>query len=252
MIDNPWFYAVAIPGILLTGISKGGFAGGLSFLAVAMMSLVIPPVQAAGITLPILCVMDAFGFWSWRQYWDKALIRKLLPGAMLGVLLGAILFRYMNDALVQGLIGLLALLFALNYWFKNRVRAPWHLPDHASAGLWSTLSGFTSFVSHAGGPPMMIYLLPRKLDKSVLVATLTLLFTVINYAKLLPYAWLGQLNTINLTTALVLAPLAPLGVKLGIWLHDRISEAVFYRLTYFFMLLTGLKLCWNAAGKLSF
>lgn len=116
--------------------------------------------------------------------------------------------------------------------------------------MWSTLSGFTSFVSHAGGPPMMIYLLPKQLEKAVLVGTLTILFTVINYTKLIPYALLGQLSADNLATAAVLAPIAPLGVKLGAWLHDRIDEKLFYRLSYGFLLLTGLKLSWDGLRHL--
>lgn len=250
IIDNPWFYVAAVPGILLTGISKGGFAGGLSFLAVTLMAIVIPPVQAAGIVLPILCLMDLFGFWSWRQHWDLRLFRKLMPWAVLGIIIGTLLFHQLNDAIVKTLIGVLAFLFSLNYYLKGRLKSPWHLPDHISAALWSSLSGFTSFVSHAGGPPIMIYLLPKKLDKSTLVATLTLLFTVINYVKLAPYALLGQLSLTNLATALVLAPLAPIGVKLGMWLHTRIDATQFYRLSYAFVFITGVKLCWDGFSKL--
>lgn len=250
IITDPWFYALAVPGILLTGISKGGFAGGLSFLAVTMMATVIPPVQAAGIVLPILCLMDLFGFWSWRQHWDWRLFTRLMPWALLGIVVGTLLFEHLNDAVVKTMIGILAFVFSLNYYLKGRIKSPWHLPERISAALWSSLSGFTSFVSHAGGPPIMIYLLPKKLDKSVLVATLTLLFTVINYVKLVPYAYLGQLSLTNLATALVLAPLAPIGVKLGIWLHDRIDAAQFYRLSYAFVFITGIKLCWDGFGKL--
>lgn len=245
MIDNPWFYLAAIPAVLIAGISKGGFAGGLGVLAVPMMAVFIPPMQAASIMLPILCLMDLTGLWSWRDKWDHQIMRILLPASLLGVAIGTLLFHHLNDHLIKGMIGLLATVFSLNYWFKGRVRAPWHLPDRISGLIWGTISGFTSFVSHAGGPPAMIYLLPKKLEKVRLVGTLTVLFTAINFSKLIPYAALGQLNTASLSTALVLAPLAPIGVWLGVWLHDKISEQLFYRLSYSFLLLTGLKLAWD-------
>lgn len=250
IIADPWFYVLAVPGILLTGISKGGFAGGLSFLAVTLMAIVIPPAQAAAIVLPTLCLMDVVGFWSWRRHWDLHLFGRLMPWALLGIVIGTLMFDYLNEDVVKAMIGLLAFVFALNYYLKGRIKALWHLPEKISAALWSSLSGFTSFVSHAGGPPIMIYLLPKQLDKSVLVATLTLLFTVINYVKLVPYAYLGQLSLTNLATALILAPLAPIGVRLGMWLHDRIEAAMFYRLSYAFVFITGIKLCWDSFSKL--
>ncbi len=250
IIVNPLFYLAAVPAVLLTSISKGGFAGGLGVAAVPLMALVISPVQAASIMLPILCVMDLVGLMTWRKRCDVRLLKLLLPGALIGILIGALLFHQLNDAMVKAMIGVMALLFALNYWLNGRLHAALHLPPIASAGLWSTLSGFTSFVSHAGGPPMMIYLLPKNLEKSVLVGTLTILFTLINYTKLIPYALLGQLGADNLATAAVLAPLAPIGVKLGAWLHNRMDEKLFYRLSYGFLLITGLKLAWDGIGHL--
>jgi uncharacterized membrane protein YfcA len=245
IIQDPLFYAVAIPAVLITSISKGGFAGGLGIVAVPLMALAISPTQAASIMLPILCVMDLTGFVTWRKRADPALLKLLLPGALIGILIGALMFHQLNEAMVTAMVGVMALVFALNYWFKGMVRSPVHLPDKASAGLWSLLSGFTSFVSHAGGPPMAIYLLPKNLDKAIYVGTVTILFTTINYAKIVPYALLGQLTLDNLATAAVLSPLAPIGVKLGAWMHDRIDAKVFYRISYGFLLLTGLKLSWD-------
>jgi uncharacterized membrane protein YfcA len=216
--------------------------------------LTISPIQAAGIMLPILCLMDLVGLWSWRGKWNRALMAKLLPSAIAGIVVGALLFHHLNGALVKALVGLLALFFSLNFWLNlwlnDRVRAPFHLPDRLSAWLWSGMSGFTSFVAHAGGAPMMIYLLPLRLDKTMLVGTLTVMFTAVNYVKVVPYVMLGQLSLPNLATALVLAPLAPIGVKLGIALHKKMDQALFYRLSYSLLLLTGLKLTWDGMAAL--
>lgn len=241
-IDNPWFYLAAVPAVLITGISKGGFAGGLGVLAVPMMALVIPVPQAASIMLPILCTMDLFGWWNYRRAWDKALLRRMLPGALLGIFIGWLLFSRLNGTVIEGLIGALAILFSLQRLLGLQPRDNSKLPEAARATLWSGISGFTSFVAHAGGPPAMIYLLPKQLERTRLVATMTLFFALVNYIKVVPFALLGQLDARNLGTALVLAPLAPIGVYLGIWLHRRIDERVFYRLSYLFLLLTGLKL----------
>lgn len=251
VVQDPLFYAVAIPAVLLAGISKGGFAGGLGILAVPLMAIIISPVQAAGIMLPILCVMDFAGAKMWRNFWDRALMRRLLPGALLGVLAGYLTFHLISDAVLKCLIGLLAVTFTLNFWLKGRVRSLLKLPEPASSWLWSGLSGFTSFLSHAGGPPIMIYLLPKQLEKRVLVATLTIFFAVVNYAKLIPYAMLGQLNVGNLLTSALLAPIAVIGVNMGVWLHGRIDEKLFYRLSYGFLLLTGLKLSWGGLTHLT-
>lgn len=250
MITQPMFYLVAALAVLITGISKGGFAGGLGMLAVPMMAIFMPPLQAASIMLPILCIMDVVGFWSWRDKWDRALMKTLLPAGLLGILIGTLLYHQLNDAVVKLITGLLAGGFSLNYWLQGRIRLPWKLPETVRGWFWGVLSGFTSFVSHAGGPPVMIYLLPKQLDKLRLVGTMTVLFAAINYAKLLPYALLGQLNSNNLLMAAILAPLAPIGVKLGIWLHERVSESLFYRLCYIFLLLTGIKLVWDGVTQL--
>lgn len=245
-IDNPFFYWLAVPAVLLTGISKGGFAGGLGVLAVPLMALVIPVPQAASIMLPILCTMDLFGWWTYRKAWDRSLLLHMLPGAVLGIVVGWLLFHQLSGHWVEGLIGVLALVFSLQRLFGLQPRDESPLPEVARATLWSSLSGFTSFVAHAGGPPAMIYLLPKQLDKTRLVATLTLFFTLVNYIKLIPYAQLGQLDARNLGTALILAPLAPLGVYLGAWLHKRIDDKLFYRVSYALLLLTGIKLLFDA------
>ena len=114
--------------------------------------------------------------------------------------------------------------------------------------FWGALSGFTSTLAHAGGPPFAIWMLPQKLDKTTLVATSAAFFLVVNYVKLVPYAMLGQLNTSNLTASLLFAPLAPIGIWLGVWLHRRISERAFYVISYVLLFATGVKLVWDGVA----
>ncbi len=241
-IADPIFYAAAIPVILIVGISKGGFAGSLGMLGVPVMALVIPPVQAAAIILPILCVMDIFGIIAYRKKVHWRNLFYLLPGALAGIALGTILFDTLDDNMVRLVIGSVAFLFTLNYWLnpgaKNRTTGP----NPAKGTFWGGIAGFTSFVAHAGGPPLQFYMLPQKIDKSLFVGTATWFFLVVNYVKLVPYAYLGQLSLENVSTSALLFPLAPIGIWLGVQLHKRVPEQIFYRLAYIFLFLTGGKL----------
>ena len=252
MITDPWFYAAAVPAVLLFGIAKGGFGGGLGVLAVPLMALVVSPLQAAAVLLPILCVMDLVGLWAYRGRWIWPELRLLIPASMVGIAVGALLFGFMSAASVRIIVGIVAIVFTLHYAYSTRHKADAALPHFPpAAGIAAGVAGgFTSFIAHSGGPPISMYLLRRPLDRTDFVATTVLLFAVINYVKLLPYGWLGQLSAANLVTSLVLAPLAPIGVYTGVWLHRRVSDRFFFRLMYVLLFIVGCKLLYDgiAAG----
>ena len=244
LITDPWFYAVAVPAVLLMGLSKSGFASGFGALAVPLMALSIPVPQAAAIMLPLLLVMDAMGLKLLFMQRDKALIRLLLPAGLLGTVLGTVLFNLMSSRTVAMVVGALTLLFLA----QRLLFAP--SADSAPPPRWlgfclGLASGFTSFVSHAGSPPISAYVLPLRLAPVTFSATMATFFAVINLSKWGPYAWLGLIDWRNMATALVLVPLAPLGVWLGVKLTPYIRPAVFYRVAYSGMFLTGVKLLWD-------
>ncbi|MFO1283117.1 MAG: sulfite exporter TauE/SafE family protein [Burkholderiales bacterium] len=246
------FWPVATFAILVTGIAKGGFAAGSGGLAVPLMSIFIAPAEAAGIMLPILCAMDLFGVHAYRGRASTQHLRALLPGAILGIGLGALAFGALSANAVRLVIGGIAIVFALNRWFRLTERLAARLaretrpPGRLAGAVWGTASGFTSTLAHAGGPPFAVYMLPQKLDKTTLVATSVVFFLVVNYVKLVPYHFLGQLNLGNLTAALLFAPLAPIGIWMGVWLHRKVSEAAFYQIAYTLLFATGAKLVWDA------
>lgn len=244
MPDNPWFYAAAVPAVLITGISKGGFAGGLGVVAVPLMALVVPPLEAAGILLPILMVMDLIGLWGYRRDFDRRNLRLLLPGALVGVLLGTATAHRVEDHQIRLLVGLIAVSFVLYRWLGPTAAAP-QRPGRIAGVFWGAMAGFTSFVAHAGGPPFQVHMLSQRLDQRVYVATSVAFFWAVNLMKLAPYAWLGQLDTGNLATALVLMPLAPVGMLTGMWLLPRIRPDLFYRICYVLVLLVGARLIWD-------
>jgi len=242
MITDPAFYAVAIPAIVLTGLAKGGFLGGLGGLAVPLMSLVISPVQAAGIMLPILIAMDFVGVAAYRREFDRANLVILLPAAIAGIAVGYATAAYVTEAHVRLIVGIVAVVFALDYWIGRRAASAAPGPDRIKGSLWGLIAGFTSFVSHAGGPPFSVYMLPQRLPNAIYAATGVMFFTVVNLVKVVPYVALGQFNAANLATVAVLLPLAPLAMLAGIWATRRIPQEPFYRIAYASLLVIGLKL----------
>ncbi|MDP6353194.1 MAG: sulfite exporter TauE/SafE family protein [Alphaproteobacteria bacterium] len=247
VVANPWFYMIAVPALLMVGIFKAGFGTGAGVFAVAMTALVVPPFQAAAILLPVLCMMDAIGVWAYRRSWDGANLAIMLPGAMVGVAVGTLTVDVLQSRHIALMIGVIAVAFSLRHLIGPA--APEAAPRRRWLGtFWAGVAGFTSFLAHAGGPPANIYLLPQRLDKSVFVGTTVVFFAVVNYVKLAPYAWLGQFSAENLATALILAPIAPLAMWLGVGLHRRIDAALFYKTCYRLLVVVGLKLIGDGLG----
>ena len=245
LITDPAFYLVAIPAVLLMGVSKSGFGAGFGSLAVPMMALVVSVPEAAAILMPVLLVMDLLGMAAFRNDFDRSLLKFLVPFGMLGIVMGTVLFKLLDPHTVAGLVGAFTLLFlAQRLLFPPQPgSAP---PPRWLGALLTTTSGFTSFIAHAGGPPVAAYVIPLKLTPVKFTATMAFFFFVVNLSKWIPYAWLGLLDGRNMATSLVLLPLAPVGVWVGVRLARRIEPTLFYRFIYTGMFLTGVKLLWDA------
>jgi uncharacterized membrane protein YfcA len=250
LVTDWQFYAVAIPAVLLMGLSKSGFGAGFGSLAVPLMALAVSVPQAAAILMPILFVMDIMGLAAFRRHFDWALVRFLVPLGLAGTAIGALSFRYLDVRLVAGIVGLVTLAFlAQRLLFPpGPNRQP---PPRWAGALLTMTSGFTSFVAHAGGPPLNAYVIPLKLPPMAFTATMAVYFFVLNLSKWVPYAWLGLLDLRNMATSLALLPFAPIGVLVGVKVARRIEPKLFYRLIYAGMFLTGLKLVWDGffAGR---
>lgn len=250
VIADPAFWAVALPAVLLAGVSKGGFGGGgAGTAATPMMALVVPPPVAAAVMLPLLCVMDLAGVRAFFGRWDRRLFSILIPAGLAGTVAGALAFRHVNDNWMRVLVGAIALGF-LAYALMPRRGIP-RTPSDASGWFWSGMSGFTSFVTHAGTPPLMVYLLPLRLEKAAFAATCLAFFATLNYAKILPYLWLGLFDARNLATSAALAPAGVAGIYLGIWLQKRIAPRWFFRIIHGVLFVTGSKLLYDGVTGLS-
>lgn len=244
MITDPSFYAVAVPAALMVGLGKSGLGGGLGMLAVPLIALSVPVPQAAAIVLPLLTVGDLFGLAALIRQRDRAILRILLPSGLVGIVLGWLLFGVLSAKAMAGIVGVMTLAFlAQRLLFKPADEA--RVPPRWVGLLAGAVSGVTSFAAHAGGPPISFYLLPMRLAPTVFAATGAVFFAAINAAKWLPYATLGLIDLTNMSTALLLAPCAALGVWVGVHLLRRIPALWFYRLVSFGLLVTGLKLLWD-------
>lgn len=240
------FMAVAAPAVMFAGISKGGFGSGAAFAGSAILALIIEPGLALGVMLPLLMLIDlaALGpFWGrWR--WEESLV--LILGGIPGVALGALFYTLVNADALRIMIGAIALLFVA---WQMAQRQGWIARLRLGGSRWlggffGAISGFTSFVSHAGGPPAAIYMLGRGMHKTEYQATTVLVFWVINIAKFVPYAFLGLFTLETLWANVVLAPFAVLGAWLGVKAHFLVSERFFFALTYALLTVTGARLVW--------
>lgn len=246
-VSDPVFYAAAIPAVIFVGLSKGGLGGAMALIGVPLMALVISPVKAAAIMLPILIIMDIVSLWTWRGTYDVRTLKIMLPAGIVGIGIGWLTAAWVTVPQVRLLVGLIALLFAADYVrLRLRAKPPEPKPHNRAKGsIWGTLAGFTSFVSHAGGPPYQVYTLPLGQDPKVFVGTSVIFFAVINAIKLVPYFALGQFDSANLMTSLVLMPIAPIATITGAWIVKHMNRTVFYPFMYTMVFIVGLKLVYD-------
>lgn len=248
MIQDPLFYLLAVPAVVLLGVSKGGLTGA-GALALPLMVLVIDPVQAAAIMLPILIAQDTVGVFAFRRHLDGYVLGWTLPGATIGILIGYLFAASVSSVAVMTLVGVISIAFGVYRLWLGR-----HGPPKAGASspgwigsLFGVVSGFTSQIAHAGAPPFQLWVMPRHLKRDVLVGTSAVYFAALNWIKVPAFAALGQFTRPNLLTAAALLPVAIVSTFAGVWLVRRIDGERFYKIVYCLMILVGVLLLFEAA-----
>jgi len=244
MTGDVLFYALAVVASFVVGASKGGLPM-VGILGVPVLALSISPVTAAALLLPIYIVSDMVGLWAYRRAFDRRNLMILIPAATLGIGIGWATASITSERLVTFLVGVIGLAYFINVLLKrgNAAARPADVPRGV---FWGTLTGFTSFVSHSGGPPYQMYVLPQKMDKMVFAGTSTILFAVVNIIKLLPYWALGQFNAGNLKLAALLSPVAIAGALLGYRITTILPEKLFFRLVEVALAIVSVKLIFDA------
>jgi uncharacterized membrane protein YfcA len=240
IVTDPLFYLLAIPAITILGLGKGGFSG-VGMISTPMMALAIPPLQAAAIVQPILIVQDVISAWVYRRDFDRWNLQVLLIGGTLGVGAAWFLARYLTDAHVRIMVGVIGVVFVLYTWF-GRVPAEPKKPRAAAGVFWGAMTGITSTLAQAGAPPFQVFMLPQRLPKMTLVSTTIIFYAVLNWMKAAAYLALGQFTMETLLTSALLLPLAIATNFVGIWLVRRVPNETFYKIAYALMFLISLEL----------
>lgn len=233
------FVAVASLAIILVGLAKGGFAG-LGAAAMPLLVLVMDPIAAAAMLLPILIAQDAVGLWAFRRDFDWRTLLWMIPGATIGILAGWLLAASVDGDLVRVVVGMIAVVFGLQRlagWRGDAERWPQWL-----AAVCGAAAGFTSHMAHAGGPPFQVWALSRNLPHLTFVGTSTIFFASVNLIKVPAYFALGQLTAHNLRLTLLFMPLALASTLAGVWLVKRIDAARFYAAINLLMVAVGVGL----------
>jgi uncharacterized membrane protein YfcA len=248
IITDPVFYMVAIPALIALGLSKGGFAG-VGVIATPLTALYLPPLEAAALILPVLIVQDVISVWWYRQDFDPWNLKVLLPGAVVGMGAGWLFAAYVNDDALRITVGLIGVSFVI-YSLFTHIPVEGHRKTALSGAFWGGVSGFTSFLSQAGGPPYQVHVLPQRLPKLKLVGTTVIFFAIVNALKIGPYFALGQFSAINFATSMVLLPVAVAANALGIYLVRVTPVEMFYRIAYTLVFCVSVMLLWQGVTGL--
>src|SRR4051812_4430015 len=236
-----WIYPYI--GAFLIGLSKSGFATGLGMLTTPMLATAVPPRQAIGIILPLLCFADLFTLSAFWKKWNLALVRYPFFGALVGIAIGMGFVNVISDKILRHSIGVMALaltvlLIIRNVWYPTRVYKP---------SVWEGLmvglaAGFTSTICHGAGPVMAIFLMAQKPEKGIFVATNAIFFTALNLIKVPPYVYSGLITGDTLFQDLRYLPCIPFGVLAG-WIANRaLPQKAFEYLVYLLLILTSIQL----------
>ncbi len=246
-----YFWFLAVLAVLAVSISKAGFGGALGSFSVPILLFALPPKLAIGVLLPLFLVTDVWVVYIWRKMLDKRILLIMCLFGLIGEVLGWLLFDYLNDQMLTGMIGAISIITALNYtWRRKRPgkRTSAEIATLVSkrifqrGAIWCGLSGISSFVSLSGGIPAQIFLLPHALLRQAFVGTLSVYFFVINIAKVPFYAEIGIFSEATLTVSLWLLIVIPFGVFIGKWLNSHINDQIFYDISHLGLLAMGTKL----------
>ena len=237
------FFLLASFGVIVFGISKGGFPGPIAMLAVPVMSFVMSPIKAAAILLPLLIIMDIIAIFIYWKKWRLNILKIIIPASIIGIIIGSFTFQFTSENQIRIIVGTISILFVvISFIQKSNFLLK---PTKIKGSFWSATAGYTSFLIHAGGPPINFYLLPLKLDKLSYLGTMTLSFCVINLVKLIPYYSLDLLIVSNIKISFILLPLAIISVFFGYIIQKKIPEKLFYNIIYIVLLISGFKLIFD-------
>ncbi len=241
LLHDPVFMALALLGVTMLGLSKSGFFG-LGVMSMPMLSLAVPPLQAAAIFLPVSLISDVITVWTYRKNWSAWNLKIMIPSMVIGIVGGWLLAAVLTAAHIRLAVGIIAALFVLRQWLHTLFENHMPKPNTFTGVLFGAIGGFTTMLANAGGPAWQMHLLPQRLDKLTYVGTVTILFAVSNVLKIPAFANLGYLTWDNMLIGTALLPVAIAANYLGLWLVRKTSPERFFRIAYVLMFFIALEL----------
>jgi uncharacterized membrane protein YfcA len=243
-VDGTYFWSLAVLAAIFTGLSKGGLPA-VSMLAVPVLSLAISPITAAGLLLPVFLFSDIFGVWAYRKNLRRDIFKIAVFGTIAGCAIGWLTAEIVSERMVRVLIGVIGATFALNLLLRRDATDAPRRPTWGRGLFWTSVAGFTSFVSHAGAPPWQVWVMPMKLPKMAFAGTTTIVFAMMNVTKIVPYYALGQFEPQNLRVAVMLLLPAVAAVFVGYRLTRILPDRAFFGAVTWALLAISIKLIWD-------
>jgi uncharacterized membrane protein YfcA len=248
-MDFNHIFIIVLVGLLI-GLSKGGVGGPVPISLIApLLSQIMPVSQAVGISLPVLIFADIFAMRAYWRQWDMKEIRALLPTAFIGIVVGARLLSVLPNEALRRILGVFALII-VGYILANNhlsrlkyVHRQWH------SYIIGFISGFGSALANAGGPPLMGYLLLRKIAPIGFVGTFTLFFFAVNVLKIPSFLFEGIINPEALFSIIWVLPIIPFGVWLGRKIIVRMNPQLFQQIMLIALFLAGIYLLFGTPPK---
>ncbi|MGP5056438.1 sulfite exporter TauE/SafE family protein [Brachybacterium paraconglomeratum] len=258
-------WLLVVLGALIVGFSKTALPGA-GTLAAGAFALAMPAKESTAALLLLLILGDMTALWVYRREPDWRTLVRLLPSAMVGVIIGVFFFAAVDDTTVRVTIGVI-LLALVTLTLVRRAQAarrtaaqaePSDGPlatraEQASGSRKGTaataqgigyglLGGFTTMVANAAGPVMSLYLLMMRMPVLTFLGTSAWFFAVINLFKLPFSAGLGLFTAETLAMDALLVPVVLLAAFAGAKVARRISQSVFDKLVLSLTVLAAIGL----------
>jgi uncharacterized membrane protein YfcA len=231
---------------LLIGISKAGFGGGMGILIGPLLTIFFDAKPAVGMMLPLLLCCDIIALYPYWRQWDWRNVRSLLPGGIIGIIVGAFALDAIDNKSLAHVIGGLAILFTVLQFGRSWLKREQPLePRFSHAFAVGLATGFVSTLSHVGGLLTSMYLLMQRMDNRQFVATTTLFYFWLNLLKMPIYWQVGVMTQETIAQGLPYMPIVVLGTYLGVVLNRAVSDVWFGRIVRVSVLAIGIYLLVN-------
>ncbi len=227
--------------VLMIGMGKGGLGVAFAALATPLLAMILPVDTVLALVLVAQMTADVFAVGAHWKRWDHRLVMLLIPGALVGVAIGAFFITSVSAQALRTTLAVVILLFTAYKIFERRLlRGAAYRPRPWHSALAGGISGFTSAVANNGGPPVTIYLLLRGLPPRTFIGTTALFFLILNYIKVPFYLYAGMFDWALLRSALPLLALAPIGVWIGRAFVLRVNKEMYERVILLFLVISAL------------